>query len=116
MSKCPDQARSPWVGEQVVLGLFHVFRLLFHAASNLPLDCAVDTASALPRSDRVVQPWSFSALEFRGGLRDGGSLHGAPARSLSLGCHCVHSTISRRANDDRPVAKPRDLDESVQRR
>src|SRR5262245_29494470 len=32
-----------------------------------------------------------------------------------LGCW-THSTISRRANGDRPVAKPRDLDESVQRR
>jgi len=46
MSKCPGQARSPKVGEQVVLGLFHVFRLLFHAASTLPLDCAVDAVSA----------------------------------------------------------------------
>jgi hypothetical protein len=62
MSKFPGQARSPKVGEQDVLGLFHLFRLLFHAASTLPLDCAVDAASALPRSDRVAQPWSFAAV------------------------------------------------------
>jgi hypothetical protein len=28
----------------------------------VPLDCAADAASALPRSDRVVQPWSFAAV------------------------------------------------------
>src|SRR4029453_10600054 len=28
----------------------------------VPLDCGIDAASALPRSDRVVQPWSFAAV------------------------------------------------------
>jgi hypothetical protein len=66
-----------------VLGLFHavlVFRLLFHAASALPLDCAVDAASALPRSDRVVQPWSFAAVSAMSR-----PWYRAPARSFSLG-------------------------------
>jgi hypothetical protein len=72
-----------------VLGLFHavlVFRLLFHAASALPLDCAVDAASALPRSDRVVQPWSFAAVSAMAR-----PWYRAPARSFSLGCRCASS-------------------------
>ena len=72
-----------------MLGLFHavlVFRLLFHAASTVPLDCAVDAASALPRSDRVVQPWSFAAVSAMAR-----PWYRAPARSFSLGCRCASS-------------------------
>jgi hypothetical protein len=67
-----------------VLGLFHAvlaFCLLFHAASTLPLDCAVDAASALPRSDRVVQPWSFAAVSAMAR-----PWYQVPASSFSLGC------------------------------
>ena len=69
-----------------MLGLFHavlVFCLLFHAASTLPLDCAVDAASAPPRSDRVVQLWSFAAVFAM-------ARNWAPARSFSL-CRCASS-------------------------
>jgi hypothetical protein len=72
-----------------VLGLFHavlVFCLLFHAASTLPLDCAVDAASALPRSDRVVQRWSFATVSAMARL-----WYRAPARSFSLFCRCASS-------------------------
>ena len=86
MLKCPPQVRSPKVGEQVVLGLFHVFRLLFQAASTLTLDCAVDAASALPRFDRVVQPWSFAAVSAMER-----PWYQAPAHTFSLSCRCASS-------------------------
>jgi hypothetical protein len=56
------------------------------AASTLPLDCAVDAASAPPRSDRVVQRWSFAAV-----FAIARNWYWAPASSFSFGCRRASS-------------------------
>jgi hypothetical protein len=90
-------ARFPQGGEQVVLGLFHavpVFRLLFHAASTRSARLRGRRGSALPRSDRVVQPWSFAAVSAMAR-----TWYRVPASSFSLGCRCASSpAMSSRRN------------------
>ena len=46
--------------------------------------CAADAASALPRSHRVVQPWSFAAVSAMAR-----TWYRAPASSFSFGCRCA---------------------------
>jgi hypothetical protein len=72
-----------------VLGLFHAaWSSAFSSTlpAPVPLDCAADAASALPRSDRVVQPWSFAAVSAMAR-----PWYQAPARSFSLDCRCASS-------------------------